>query len=615
MEPSYVPFSHFLPLSLEPGMGFHPITFQTSNTPFELPNDNDELPSRVLSPLFSPRTISLTPELPSQKKRIAIVGSGVAGIAAAWALRDSDYEVHIYEAADRLGGHTNTVDFRHGKYETAVDTGFIVLNTATYPNFINFLKAINVPTRPTEMTFAVSRDAGLFEWAGTNLRTLFAQPSNLFSPSFWRMLFDIFRFNQYALDLLINSPDSDNADSSSSPSDHAPEPEESIGKYLEREGYSDAFRDDYLIPMTAAVWSTSPDKCSLEFPAVTLVRFLWNHHLLTTIAARPQWLTLSLGSKSYIDAALFDFPKTHIHLKSPISKLSFRGDGRLVIAHPGSDPKQPRTEEIFDKVILCTHAPTSLKIIKPHATTAEKAILGSFSTSPNTAILHSDISLLPKRRSAWAAWNYLTLSNHPKSSTPASKVKGSRNIDQVCLTYNMNILQHIPADLFGDVLVTLNPLHRPKEESIQGEYKYEHPLYTVKATEAQKRLEQIQDVRGVLYAGAWTKYGFHEDGFSSGLEAAMRLGAEVPFEYRDSRYSRGRKPVLRERDHLLRLVLWGVMKFFGLLSSILRTLGLGGLLGLTARNDDVRVTNGKGVPSWAYLGSEDSLDEEMKKVV
>ena len=265
--------------------------------------------------------------------------------------------------------------------------------------------------------------------------------------------------------------------------------EESIGKYLEREGYSDAFRDDYLIPMTAAVWSTSPDKCSLEFPAVTLVRFLWNHHLLTTIGARPQWLTLPLGSKSYIDAALADFPQERLHLKTPISKISPRGDGRLVITHPGSDRNQVRTEEIFDKVILCTHAPISLKIIKPHATAAEKSILGAFSTSSNTAILHSDMSLLPKRRLAWAAWNYLTLSNSPKAGeVPMSKIKGSRNIDQVCLTYNMNILQHIPTNVFGDVLVTLNPLHRPVENSIQGEYKYEHPLYTIKAMEAQKKL-------------------------------------------------------------------------------------------------------------------------------
>lgn len=602
---------------LKCGPGSRPIMLQTIRARFEY-NFDDELALRLLSPSLSSRTMPLTPEPCSRKKRIAIVGSGVAGIAAAWALKNSGHEVHIYEAADRLGGHTNTVDFQHRKFKTAVDTGFIVLNTATYPNFINFLKTINVPTKPTEMTFAVSRDAGLFEWSGTNPLTLFAQPSNLFAPSFWRMLFDIFRFNQYALDLLINSPDSDNVDSSSFSSGHAAGPEESIGKYLEREGYSDAFRDDYLIPMTAAVWSTSPDKCSLEFPAVTLVRFLWNHHLLTTIGARPQWLTLPLGSKSYIDAALFDFPKERIHLKTLISKISPRqnGDGRLILTQPGSNRNSPMPEDIFDKVILCTHAPTSLKIIKQHASGAEKEILGAFSTSHNTAILHSDISLLPKRRLAWAAWNYLTLSNSPKGGAPLSKIKGSRNIDQVCLTYNMNILQHIPRDLFGNVLVTLNPLHRPAEESIQGEYKYEHPLYTVKAMEAQKKLLQVQDERGVLYAGAWTKYGFHEDGFSSGLEAALRLGADVPFEYKDSRYSRGRKPVLGLRDYALRVWLWGMIKVLGLLSRVLRIMCFDELLGLSERSNGVtnKYTNGEGIPSWSYIGSEDSFDDEKKVV-
>ena len=196
-----------------------------------------------------------------------------------------------------------------------------------------------------------------------------------------------------------------------------------------------------------------------------------------------------------------------------------------------------------------------------------------------------------------------------------SKIKGSRNIDQVCLTYNMNILQHIPTNVFGDVLVTLNPLHRPVENSIQGEYKYEHPLYTIKAMEAQKKLSTIQNERGLLYAGAWTKYGFHEDGFSSGLEAALQLGAEVPFEYKDSRYSRGRMPVLGTRDYLLRVWLWGMMKVFGLLGRVLTMLRLGGLVGLSEANGRPRaMTNGKGKPSWAYIGSEDSFDEEMKKV-
>ncbi len=524
------------------------------------------------------------------------MGSGVAGIAAVWALKDSGHEVHIYEAADRLGGHTNTVDFKHGKFKTAVDTGFIVLNTATYPNFINFLKTIKVGTMPSEMTFSVSRDAGLFEWAGTNPFTLFAQPSNLFSLSMWRMIFDVFRFNQYALDLLINSADSDDLDSDGDNQRYATE--ETIGAYLEREGYSDAFRDDYLIPMTAAVWSTSPDRCSLEFPAMTLVRFLWNHHLLTTIGARPQWLTLQLGSRSYIDAALGDFPIEKIHLSTPIHQLVHQSDGKLEL-------RSSEGGATFDKVILATHAPTSLSIIKSSASEQEKFILSSFATNSNTAILHSDISLLPERRNAWAAWNYLTLSAPTSSAIPASNVKGSENIDQVCLTYNMNILQHIPSKIFGDVLVTLNPLHRPREETIQGEFSYEHPLYTTKAMEAQRRLPEIQDKRNVQFAGAWTKYGFHEDGFSSGLEAALRLGAEVPFEYIDSRYSRGRIPVLGMRDHTYRVWLWSMMKVLGVLGCVLSIFGLGG-----KKKVQTPYVNGKTIPSWAGIGSESSVEDD-----
>lgn len=222
------------------------------------------------------------------RKKVAVVGSGSAGIAALWALNRTYHDVYLYEAADRLGGHTNTVEWRSGKYSTQVDTGFIVLNTATYreledesdsgpmltvsANFINFLRKVGVATEPTEMTFGVSRDQGLFEWAGTSIGAIFAQRRNFLSPKMWRMIFDIIRFNQFALDLLME--DEGPTPTRSGALNRANDEGEMIGQYLEREGYSDAFRDDYLIPMTAAVWSTSPDKCSLEFPAVTLVRFL-----------------------------------------------------------------------------------------------------------------------------------------------------------------------------------------------------------------------------------------------------------------------------------------------------------------------------------------------------
>ncbi|KAJ9149270.1 Amine oxidase [Pleurostoma richardsiae] len=480
------------------------------------------------------------PVNPVPRKKVAIVGSGCAGLAALWALNRTHHDVYLYEAADRLGGHTNTVKFTRGKYTTMVDTGFIVLNTATYPNFIDFLRHVKVPTERTEMTFGVSRDHGLFEWSGTNLDAVFCQRRNLLSPRMWRMIFDIIRFNQFALDLLIED-ESEDSPSVRSGSRRIVSQDESIGQYLEREGYSDAFRDDYLIPMTAAVWSTSPDKCSLQFPAVTLVRFLWNHHLLSTVAARPDWLTVKEGSKAYIDAIMKGFPPNHLFLNTPVQAVTNDEHGRVRLHLNGGK------SEVFDHVILATHGDQAYSIIRSSATEEEKQIMSRFQTSENTAVLHSDLSLMPDSRKSWSSWNYLTLT---------SPWTGKRNIDQVSLTYNMNILQHIPKEIFGDVLVTLNPLHEPRPETVQGRYSYAHPLYTPAAVNAQKQLASIQNIRGISYAGAWTKYGFHEDGFSSGLHVAQsHLGARLPFEFRDSTYSRGKKPELGIRDQLLRVII------------------------------------------------------------
>jgi predicted NAD/FAD-binding protein len=428
-------------------------------------------------------------------------------------------------------------------------------------NFIAFLKALKVPTVPTEMTFGVSRDRGFFEWAGTSLDAVFAQRKNIFSLRMWRMMFDILRFNQFALNLLTEDgnlkPYVNGFDNQYGNSYHDLPREETIGEYLQREGYSDAFRDDYLIPMTAAVWSTSPDKCSLEFPAVTLVRFMWNHHLLTTVSARPQWLTLPLGSKSYIDAVMKGFPPNHHFLNTPVKSITNDPSGRVQLH------LQNGRIDTYDHVILATHGDQALKIISASATPSEKSILSAFKTSQNTAILHSDLSLMPKSRKAWSAWNLLTLSSSPSTSVTPAK---SGLVDKVCLTYNMNMLQHIPTSVFGDVLVTLNPTHLPPPEKVQGRYTYEHPLYTTAAIRAQSMLHQIQNTRGISYCGAWTKYGFHEDGFSSGLKVAMEnLGAELPFEFTDSTYSRGQKPVFGIRDLILRLVILWIQLFIILL--------------------------------------------------
>ncbi|KAI3323700.1 amine oxidase [Xylariaceae sp. AK1471] len=508
------------------------------------------------------------------RKKVAIVGSGSAGIGALWALNRTHHDVYLYEAADRLGGHTNTVEWKRGKFRTLVDTGFIVLNTVTYPNFISFLRKINVPTVTTQMTFGVSRDRGKFEWAGNSLDAIFCQRKNLFSPRMWRLIFDIARFNKFALDLLRDDEPSSNG--SRTPSTSL----ETIGHYLERQGYSDTFRNDYLIPMTAAVFQTSPEKCALQFPVVALVRVMWNHHLLSTISTRPDWLTLEGGAKSYVDTVMKGFPPNHLFLKTAVKNLSNEKDGRVKLHLENGKT------EVYDHVILATHGDQAFQIIAPSATEEEKAIMSNFQTSENTCVLHSDLSLMPKRQKAWSSWNYLTM------SSPWT----SKDVDHVSLTYNMNILQHIPREAFGDVLVTLNPIHEPKPETVQGRYSYSHPLLTPAAIQAQEKLQRIQNKRGISYAGAWTKYGFHEDGFSSGLHVAMaHLGARLPFEFVDSTFSRGRQPELGILDWLMRIVILIIQVFLIDLPERLfsrtkaqvsaRVIGMG-----------KRLTNGKEVP-------------------
>lgn len=240
------------------------------------------------------------------------------------------------------------------------------------------------------MTFSVSRDQGLFEWAGTSLSSVFAQRSNIFSRHMWCLLFDFIRFNQFAVDLLSNEDESETDPTGMNGTGsraHAPRKQQSIGEYLDQENYSEAFKNDYLIPMTAAVWSTTPDKVSLEFPAITLIRFMWNHHLLSTFAARPTWMSIPGGSQQYIDIVTTDFPKECLHLKTKVtSALSLNDDGVLLRFEDGS-------EDFYDHVILATHGDQALDIIRHNSTQEEKDILSGFQFSPNTAVLHSDLSV------------------------------------------------------------------------------------------------------------------------------------------------------------------------------------------------------------------------------
>lgn len=409
-------------------------------------------------------------------------------------------------------------------------------------NFMSFLKHIKVPTVKTQMTFGVSRNAGEFEWAGTSLSSVFAQRQNLVKPSMWRLIFDIIRFNQFALEILRRTEKCKNPSSTSEHGVRYEQRQESVGEYLEREGYSQTFRDNYLIPMTAAVWSTSPEKCSLEFPVVTLIRFMWNHHLLSTVSRRPDWLTVSGGARQYIDAVLADVPDRQMHLETKVTALQPCKDGRVVL-------RSNKGEQVFDHVILATHGDQALDIMSQAATPQERRVLGSFTTNRNVAVLHSDVSLMPRRRVAWSAWNYMTESPFP----PTSKTS---NIPKICLTYCMNLLQHLPEQKFGSVLVTLNPLSPIDPQLVQGIWEYAHPCYNAEAIAAQGLLSSIQNKRGISYCGAWTKYGFHEDGFSSGLAVAMNhLGATLPFEFVDSTFSRGGQPTMTMADQVGRIVL------------------------------------------------------------
>ena len=266
---------------------------------------------------------------------------------------------------------------------------------------------------------------------------------------------------------------------------------------------------------------------------------------MSTIAARPDWLTIPGGSKAYIDAIMRGYPRNHVFLNTKVTSITNQDDGGVCV-HTANG-----TTKVFDHVILATHGDQARSIVAESATPRELEILSCFKTSANAAVLHSDLSLMPQSRLAWASWNYLTRSE-------GGPMQGGRGgIDQVSLTYNMNILQHVSREVFGDVLVTLNPLHEPDPATVQGRYEYRHPLYTAAAVRAQERLGEIQNTRGISYAGAWTKYGFHEDGFSSGLLVARdHLGARMPFDLTDSTYSRGRTPELGLVDQLLRVLIW-----------------------------------------------------------
>jgi predicted NAD/FAD-binding protein len=423
--------------------------------------------------------------------RIAVIGTGITGNAAAWALTvGSPHEVTVYERSARPGGHARTVTIDYDGVEIAVDIGFMVFNDLNYPNLSALFRELGVSTRPARMSFSVSVEGGAFEWAGDSsnrLNGFFAQRRNLVSIRHFRMLREIFRFNKQAvLDLASGRLE-----------------DLSLGEYLDRGDYSRRFRDDYLLAMGAAIWSTSPARM-LSFPAESFVAFCENHRLVHW--TRPAWMTVVGGSRSYVEEMTAAFAD-RIRFDTAVAKV-LRRPGFVEVIDEGGN------RDRFDEVILAVHSDQALSLLAD-AQEDERALLEAISYAPNDLFLHRDTELMPKRQAAWAAWNLLK----PGKTSHAATV-----------TYWMNAIQGI--DRNRPLFVSLNPDTQPRDHLTFGRYRFEHPQYDRQALQAQMRLSAIQGQRRTWFCGAWTGFGFHEDGLLSGLQAAEALGARVPWRAR-----------------------------------------------------------------------------------
>ncbi len=412
--------------------------------------------------------------------KIAIIGTGISGMVAAWYLQ-REHSITVFEANDYVGGHTHTVTVEKDGRPYAIDTGFIVFNKRTYPNFCKLLDLLGVESQESEMSFSVKCERTGLEYCGTSLNTLFAQRTNLFRPSFLQMLMEILRFNRQSPQLL--SEDSSDI---------------SLGDYLDRGHYSETFRENYLIPMGAAIWSTSPSKM-LEFPARYFIQFLVNHGLVT-LTDRPIWRTIVGGSWRYIDRLTESF-RDRIRLNCPV--ISVRRNEDHVNVTSASGPEQ------FDQVVFATHGDQALRLLSDPSA-VEREVLTPFVCSKNIAVLHTDASLLPKRRRAWASWNY-HLSNSP--------------LDAPSVTYQMNILQRLSST--EPFCVTLNREDAIRPDKILGRFVYEHPIYSPAAVLSQRRHTEISNLSNrTHFCGAYWGFGFHEDGVKSALVVAKAFGIE-----------------------------------------------------------------------------------------
>jgi uncharacterized protein len=413
--------------------------------------------------------------------KIAVIGAGISGNVVANLLHPG-HEVHLFEANDYPGGHTNTVEFEAWGRTWAADTGFMVFNERTYPHFIRLLKRLDVPSQDSDMSFSVRCEQTGLEYEGGSLNGLFAQRSNLFRPGFYRMLRDILRFNREASAWLDHRNDT-----------------MTLGQYLEKHRFGRPFVERYLIPMTAAIWSARP-RAVLEFPAHFLIGFFRNHGLLQ-IRNRPRWKTVLGGARNYV-TRLLEPLAGRVRLNCPVVCVARHED------HVAVTPKNAPAEQ-FDQVVFATHADQTLEILAD-ASDPEREILGAFQYQPNQTVLHADWSVLPRRQRAWASWNY-----HIASQPDLP----------VAVTYNLSRLQRIESP--EPVLVTLNPNGRVNPALILRTFDYQHPAYGIHSRQAQLRHAEINGHRRTYFCGAYWGYGFHEDGLVSALAVARCFGRDL----------------------------------------------------------------------------------------
>ncbi len=411
---------------------------------------------------------------------IAIIGAGISGLVAAYKLR-VQHAVTVFEANDYPGGHSNTVDVCVGDEQHAIDTGFIVYNDWTYPNFIQLLDELGVSSQPTEMSFSVRDDRTGLEYSGSSLSTLFAQRRNLLRPSFYRMVLDILRFNREALRSVAECDE-----------------ETTVGDFLARHGYSRQFSEQYLLPMGAAIWSC-PTGTFSDFPIRFIVDFYQNHGLLS-VNRRPTWRVVQGGSRTYVNSLIAGF-RQRIRLKTPVQAIR-RFFDRVEVTAMGCEA------ESFDRVIFACHSDQAIKILGREATENERELLGAFPYSRNVAVLHTDESVLPRARRAWASWNYRLTGD---DAAPAA------------VTYNMNILQGLRSQ--HTFCVTLNDDSRISADRVLQRFEYHHPIFTTRRAAAQARHSDLLVAHRTSYCGAYWRNGFHEDGVVSALAVVEAIQA------------------------------------------------------------------------------------------